>query len=79
MTTEVQCTICGRLIESNTVTKKTYSKGDIIDYGCPYDGAKAPLRATSGSKKTKVEPPKVETATEEECCESSTEEDCCES
>ena len=74
MTTEVQCTVCGRLIESNTVTKKTYSKGDIIDYGCPYDGAKAPLRATSGSKKTKVEPPKVETikvepTTEEECCE----------
>jgi len=55
MTTEVQCTICGRLIESTTVTKKTYSKGDIIDYGCPYDGAKAPLRATS-NKVTKKKP-----------------------
>lgn len=53
MTTEVQCTICGRLIESNTVTKKTYSKGDIIDYGCPYDGAQAPLRATSDKKAKK--------------------------
>lgn len=76
MTTKVQCTKCGLIIESTTVTKKTYKIGDIIDYGCPYDGAKAPLRATSSSRK-----PKVETAIEEDCCENPeecSEEGCCE-
>jgi len=55
MTTKVQCTVCGRIIESTTVTKKVYKKGEIIDFGCPYDGALAPLSAVSAKKKkTKV-------------------------
>ncbi len=52
MTTEVICK-CGRLIDSTTVTKMTYKRGDVVDYGCPYCGPKAPLRATATKRKKK--------------------------
>lgn len=46
MTTEVKCSICGLLIDSTTVTKKSYNRGEVIDHGCPYCGHGVPLRAT---------------------------------
>ena len=54
MTTEVKCSICGLIIESTTVTEKSYKNGDVIDAGCPYCGNNTPLFATS-AKKAKVE------------------------
>jgi hypothetical protein len=58
MTTEVKCSICGLLIQSNTVTKESYKEGEAIDMGCPYCGGIVPLVATSAKKarKKKDEP-----------------------
>jgi hypothetical protein len=59
MTTEVKCSICGLLIQSNTVTKESYKKGEAIDMGCPYCGGIVPLVATSAKKaKVKKDEPK---------------------
>ena len=53
--TRVKCSMCGRGIESTTVTKKEYLKGDPIDVGCPYCGP-VPLLAVKGKKKPKKKP-----------------------
>lgn len=65
-TTKVRCTFCGRIIEATTVTMKHYEEGQVIDYGCPYDGAGAPLVAVSAKKKKKKEKVTIEPEPTEE-------------
>ena len=54
MTVKAQCVICGSVIESTTVTKTHYKKGEHIDTGCPHCGQFIHLVATETVRKRRA-------------------------